>query len=94
MSVARKERSEKRMRTRPMELVGLAAGVAVFVAGVVLVSTRAWVNEGGPQLVMIFGGAAFIVALVIFSLLELAAAPKDERPHTPPPAEGDDERGH
>jgi len=57
---------ERRLRTRPVELVLLAAGIAVFVGVVVLIATR----DGTVALV--FTGAAFIVALLMFAMLALA----------------------
>ncbi|WP_207455277.1 hypothetical protein [Desertivibrio insolitus] len=56
----------RRDKTRPLELVGLSAIFGVFTGFVVTVVTRDLV------LGIIFGGVAFIVALVIFAMLALA----------------------
>jgi len=56
-------------RTRPAELLLISAGLAVFIALIVLMSTRQWI------LALIFGGIAFIVALVILAMLVLAIRP-------------------
>lgn len=62
-----------RDRMRPLELVGLAAAIGVFVGLVVGLSTREWV------LAAIFFGAIFIVSLVVLAMLSLAAgSPPDE----------------
>jgi amino acid permease len=62
----------RRERTRPLELLGLSAVLAVFVGLVVLMSTRDLV------LALIFLGIAFIVALVVLAMLALAVAPSGE----------------
>ena len=64
--MAKSTRSE---RLRPLELVGAAAGVALFVGVIVLVSTR------DLSVALIFLGAAFIVALVLLAMLALATGP-------------------
>ncbi len=79
-------------RSRPAELIALAAVVAVFVGVVVFLSTRAW------EVSLVFTGAGFIVALVLLAMLALAAGPvgqeKDLRGNDPTapvsPAEGTD----
>ena len=64
----------RRDRTRPAELLGLSAILAVFVGLVVLMSTREVV------LALIFAGIAFIVSLVVLAMLALAVRPdKDEK---------------
>lgn len=67
-----------RERLKPMELVGIAAVLAVFTALVVLAATREL------QLAVILGGVAFIVALLVLAMLALAAGapaePDDARP--------------
>ena len=64
----------RRDRTRPAELLGLSAILAVFVGLVVLMSTRELV------LALIFLGIAFIVSLVGLAMLSLAVRPdKDEQ---------------
>lgn len=59
----------RRDRTRPAELVGLAALFAVVLGGVVLMSTR------DLLLALEFFGGGFIVSLVVLAMLLLAAAP-------------------
>ena len=64
----------RRDRTRPLELLALSAGFAIFVGLVVLMSTRELV------LALIFAGIAFIVSLVGLAMLSLAVRPdKDEK---------------
>jgi hypothetical protein len=64
----------RRDRTRPVELIGLSAVLAIFVGLVVLMSTRELV------LALVFLGIAFIVALVGLAMLSLAVQPdKDEK---------------
>lgn len=62
----------RRERTRPLELLGLSAVLAVFTGLVVLMSTRDVV------LALIFAGIAFIVALVVLAMLALAVRPTGE----------------
>lgn len=64
----------RRDRTRPAELLGISAVLAVFAGLVVLMSTR------DLALSAIFFGVAFIVSLVVLAMLALAVAPSgDER---------------
>lgn len=56
-------------RFRPLELISLAAIVAVFVGVVVFISTRDLTSA------VIFLGAAFVVALVLLAMLALATGP-------------------
>lgn len=56
-------------RFRPAELIGLALVLALFTGIVVLFSTR------DLTVAVIFLGVAFIVALVLFAMLALAAGP-------------------
>ena len=64
----------RRARTRPVELIGLAAIFRVVVGLVVLMSPREVV------LALIFAGIAFIVSLVGLAMLSLAVRPdKDEK---------------
>ena len=63
----------KRDRTRPAELLGLSGVIAVFVAGVVLLSSR-------DLLLAVIGlGATFILSLVILATLALTvdASPEE-----------------
>ena len=59
----------RRDRTRPLELLGLSAILAIFAGLVVLMSTRDIV------LALIFLGIAFIVSLVVLAMLALAVRP-------------------
>lgn len=59
-----------RERTRPVELVGLSGGLAVFTF---LIS---WMASREPVLALIFGGVAFIIGLVVLAMLALAVAPE------------------
>ena len=63
----------KRDRTRPAELLGLSAVIAVFVAAVVLLSSR------DLLLGVIALGATFILSLVILATLALTvnASPEE-----------------
>lgn len=64
----------RRDRTRPAELLGISAVLAVFAGLVVLMSTR------DLALSAIFFGVAFIVSLVVLAMLVLAVTPTgDER---------------
>lgn len=75
----------RRERTRPLELLGLSAVLAIFTGLVVLMSTRDLV------LALIFAGIAFIVALVVLAMLALAVRPTgDEQLDL---REQDDEQG-
>jgi hypothetical protein len=62
----------RRDRTKPAELIGLSAGMALFVGLVVLMSTRQLV------LSLIFFGVSFIVALMGLAMLSLAVRPTGE----------------
>jgi len=65
----------RRDRTRPVELLGLAALFGVFVGGFVFMGSREW------GLSLILAGVAFIASLVILATLLIAAGPRydDER---------------
>ncbi len=58
-------------RLRPLELVGMAAVIAIFIGVVVLGSTRQL------MLSLIFFGVAFIVSLVFIAMLSLAVKPNE-----------------
>lgn len=62
---------DRRARTRPLELLGLAGAMGVFTGLVVLLSTRDLV------VAMIFLGVAFIVSLVVLAMIALAISPPD-----------------
>lgn len=62
----------RRDRTRPVELLAISGGLAIFAGLVVLMSTREVI------LALIFLGIAFIVSLVVLAMLSLAAAPTGE----------------
>jgi heme O synthase-like polyprenyltransferase len=72
-----------RERTRPAEVLGLAAVLSAFVGVGVLFSTR------NLTLSFVFFGAAFVVSVLVFATLLLAIS----KPETPP---HDDDRpsGH
>lgn len=72
---------DKRARTRPLELLGLSAALAIFAGVVVLMSTH------DILLSLIFLGGAFVVALVVFAMIALAMSPPDDG--APPPPSGD-----
>lgn len=61
-----------RDRTKPVELLGLALVIAVFVGIVVFISTRSVVTA------VIFTGVIFIVTLVVLAMLSLAGRPNPE----------------
>jgi uncharacterized membrane protein YgaE (UPF0421/DUF939 family) len=63
----------RRDRTRPAELLGLSAVIAIFVAVVVMLSSRDW------MLGVIALGATFILSLVILATLALTvnASPEE-----------------
>ena len=65
----------RRVRFRPLELIGLAAVTAVFIALVVLLGSRS------PTGAVIFGVIAFIVSVLLLAMLALltgpTAAPED-----------------
>ncbi len=58
-----------RDRTRPAELLMLAAALAIFAGLIVLMSTRDFLVS------IVFLGASFIVSLVVLAMLALAASP-------------------
>jgi len=62
----------RRDRTRPVELIVLAAVFGVFSGLVVGLATREWI------LAAIFFGVVFIVSLVVLAMLMLAASPPPE----------------
>lgn len=63
----------RRDRTRPAELLGLSAALAVVLGVVVLFGTR------DLLLAFEFSVGGFIVALVVFAMLLLAATPNPEK---------------
>ena len=75
----------RRDRMRPLELLGLAGAIGVFVGLIVGLGTREWI------LAAIFFGAIFIVSLVVLAMLSLAIRPSDE---TLPNADQDGPSGH
>jgi len=58
--------------TRPVELLAIAAGLALFLGLVVFMATRELV------LALIFTGVTFIIALVILAMLVLAIRPSGD----------------
>ena len=55
-------------RTRPAELLLISAGLAVFIALIVLMSTRQWI------LALIFGGILVLGGLVLYGVLASVGA--------------------
>ena len=72
---------DRRARTRPLELLGLSAVLALFAGVVVFISTR------DAVLGLITLGGAFIVSVVVFAMIVLAMSPPDDG--SPPPPSGD-----
>jgi hypothetical protein len=61
-------------RTRPIELLGIALVIGIFVGVVVFIATRTVVTS------VIFMGVIFIVTLVVLAMLSLLGRPnKDEK---------------
>lgn len=77
----------RRDRTRPAELLIISGVLAIFVALVVLMSTREIV------LSLIFLGISFIVALVVLAMLSLAVQP-DNAEKLDILEQDDEQRGH
>lgn len=82
----------RRDRTRPLELLGISAAIALFVGVFVFVGTRALDRA------LIFAGVSFVIALVVLAMLMLAVGPKDLGPKDQGgdeerPDEQDDEQG-
>jgi len=65
-------RPSLRDRMKPVEFLGIAAVLAVFVGVIVLMSTRE------PVLALIFFGVAFIATLVVLAMFALGFKPDDE----------------
>lgn len=69
-------RSEK---SRPLELVGLSAVVAVFIGSIVMMVTKNF------QMSAVFAGTAFIVTVLFMAMLVLATSPqlppRSKNPH-------------
>ena len=61
-----------RDRMRPVEFLGIAGVLSIFVFLIVLMATRE------PILALIFFGVAFIVTLVVVALFVLGMKPDDE----------------
>jgi hypothetical protein len=64
----------KRQRTRPIELLAISAGLALFVGVVAGLASRS------PLLAVIAIGVVFIVALVVMAMLEVVVRKDDDRP--------------
>lgn len=67
-----KDKSGKR-RVRPGELLIISAVFGLFTLGITFMGSRQLV------LSLIFGGLAFILCVVVFSILSLAASPVDDK---------------
>jgi hypothetical protein len=76
----------RRDRTRPLELLGISAAIAIFVGIFVFVGTRALDRA------LIFAGVSFVIALVVLAMLMLAVGPKDLGGDEEPPDEQHDEK--
>ncbi|MGA0567681.1 hypothetical protein ACO2Q7_10130 [Rathayibacter sp. KR2-224] len=61
-----------RDRMKPVEFLGIAAVLALFVGLIVLMATRE------PVLAIVFFGIAFIVTLVVLAMFALGFKPDDE----------------
>lgn len=61
-----------RDRMKPVEFIGIAAVLALFVGLIVLMATRE------PVLSLIFFGVAFIVTLIVLAMFALGFKPDDE----------------
>lgn len=70
----------KRDRTRPVELLGLAAVFAVFGGGFAMLFSRQW------QVALLLAGVVFIVSLIVLAMLMLVV-----NPDAAPPVAGRDE---
>jgi hypothetical protein len=70
----------RRDRTRPLELLGISAVLAV-VTGVI-----GYFAVKDLVLAAVFAGVAFIVALVVFAMLLLAISPRRDDEDREPPA--------
>lgn len=77
----------RRDRTRPAELLIISGVLAIFVALVVLMSTRE------VLLSLIFLAISFIVALVVLAMLSLAVQP-DSAEKLDILEQDDEQRGH
>jgi len=64
----------KRQRTRPIELLAISAGLALFVGVVAGLASRS------PLLAVIAVGVVFIVALVVLAMLEVVVRKEDDQP--------------
>lgn len=68
----------RREKSRPLELIGMAAFFGIFVGGMVFMGTRQW------DLTLIFTGVAFVASLVILATLLIAAGPKYDQERVDP----------
>lgn len=70
---------DRRDRTRPLELLGLSAGVAIVVGVIVFFAARQ------VEMALLWTGVSFIVVIVVVAMLMLASNPEagrhdDDRP--------------
>ena len=72
----------RRDRTRPAELLGLSAALALVTGFITLFGTRNFLLSAE------FAGVAFIVSLVVFAMLLLAVSPKRDDDDAGPPEGG------
>ncbi|WP_191412342.1 MULTISPECIES: hypothetical protein [unclassified Salinibacterium] len=68
----------RREKTRPLELIGMAAVFGIFVGAMVFMGSRQW------DLTLIFAGVAFVASLVILATLLIAAGPKYDQERVDP----------
>jgi hypothetical protein len=68
------QKPSMRTRLRPVELLVMAAVIAVFVGAIVFMGTREWLTA------LEFAGIAFVAALVVIAMLLLAVTPQEDRP--------------
>ena len=64
----------KRERTRPIELLAISAGLAIFVGVVAGLASRS------PMVALVGAGVVFIVALVVLAMLEVVVQRDDKKP--------------
>jgi len=71
------EQPSLRDRLRPLELLGISAGLGVFAGLVTLLVTRDWMLSG------IVLGVGFVIALVVLAMLALGTKDPDDLPQGP-----------
>jgi formate/nitrite transporter FocA (FNT family) len=71
----------RRDRTRPLELLGISAGLALAIGVIAYFATRDLLAAG------IFFAVAFIVIVVVFAMLLLAVTPRRHDDDAQPPSD-------